>query len=334
MDERAMQQASAWLRVGFEVAFIVFVIVTAPVAAFLTPRAELERVTPVFAALMVAIVAWTAYDLVRVVRAQRAASAQTPAPPVRLDAIWDHADDTAAALSPPPLVGVRAFGGSIEGAQLLDGLTGRTRAVELGERRGDVADALEMAMSACGLARCPRLYWAPGAGLNAAVAGTPESAAIVLGEELLATLGAEALLGVLADLLVRLEPGTVRGLHSWDPPGILDNDHRMTPEIAVSVYAAADAQAVLALRDTAPLFSALRATAAADPYFPGLTPDQAHLLWTWPSRFAPLAGGDSAAAEGDPVTLFAAGDGERLEMARLRRLTRALTQETEASAHG
>jgi hypothetical protein len=325
-------QASAWLRVGLEIAFIIFVIITAPIAAFLTPRSELQRAMPLFTGLVVAIAVWTVFDAVRVVRSQRAgARAQTSAP-TRLDAIWDHADETSAALSPPAIVGTRALGGPIQGTELLTGLVRRTRAVELGEQRSDVIEALELALSACGLAHQPAVYWAPGAGVNAAVAGTPEGFGIVLGEGMLAAFDEEALLGALVNLLVRVQPGTVRGLRSWDPPGILGNDVRMTPAIAVSVYVAADAQTVLALRDTAQLFSALQATASGDPYFPGLTSDQAHLMWTWPSKFAPMIIADVTAGSAETVAQIIEGRGhtiERLETGRQRRLTAALTPRDE-----
>jgi hypothetical protein len=331
-NRRAIGQAAAWLRVGLEFVFVVFAVVTAPVAALLTPRSELEQVAPMYAVLIVAIVAWTVYDLARVIRAQRAAAAQRRGAPPRLDLIWDHADKTDVALTPVPIVGVRVFGGSIQGAELLAGLVHRTWATRLGDQRRDVVNAVEMAMSAVGLTQSPELYWSRGAGVNAAIAGTPQASAIVLGEALLASFREEALLGVLANLLVRLEPGTVRALHGWDPPGILDNDRRMTPQIAVSVYVAADAQVVLALRDAEPLFSALRATATGDPYFPGLTPDQAHLMWTWPSTIAPLATAQPADGVADSVVRLLQAWGphtERLEMSRLTRIEEALCSETE-----
>jgi len=327
LSPKSISRAGDTLRVTFEIVFILFVLVTTPLAWLMTPSAERERSVPLFVLVAAGVVVWTGIDVYRVLAARRRAVAEelgTDGGP-RHDEIWDYAEKTDEALGVSAPVVILPFSGRVGGAELLAGVVQRMWASPLGDRRPDVTNAAELAMAATGLVRPPELYWAPGAGTNAAVAGTPSAYVVVLGESLLTLFEPEALLGVFANLLSRVEPGAVQSISSWDPPGLLNNSERMRPQVAVALYEAADAQAVLALRDTGPLFSALRATAGSDPFLPGLTPDQANLMWTWPSSVAPLIPGPEGDVAAAAIALgLGDAEGTRLEMSRIEKLTRVL----------
>jgi len=154
-------------------------------------------------------------------------------------------------------------------------------------------------------------------GCGCAIALTPPMINSLTGEELTA---------VMINLLYRFGEGaTGRAIGGpFGMPPVLTQLF----DAAVQAYEAGDRRAALAMRDPAPIATALVKTRASDPWIPGSTIDDALSTWTWPGPTPALS-----AIPGDvPELLIMAADAmtgrprfeptERAEALRLAALAR------------
>jgi len=263
--------------------------------------------------------------IVRDVRRQRA-SARVTSDSLGVkgrDALWDRTegarDTWRGARSESVTLGIVTRGVALEEAIVRELRAARIDLPEAKARR-----AVESAAAALGVRGVPKLYVAVDAGTNAIVAGDEESSSIVFGGAMLESFSASELLGVAASLLSRVRQGavasvkgTIGGGPSWMPAA------RPSPVLVMDVYRAGDADAVLALRDPEPVVDALTRTVTGDPYLPGLSIEQAHLMWTWPSIAAPWlpeTPGDAFQGIVDVVIEPDRPLGQRVEVLRLQAL--------------
>jgi hypothetical protein len=149
--------------------------------------------------------------------------------------------------------------------------------------------------------------------MNAVVVGGRDAWSVVLGGGSLDSFTEPELLGLFAALGARVAEGVTDSVTGQvGGEGLLWPSERVDPRQVLQLYQASDSRGVLALRESMPIASALGKTAAGDPYMPGLTIDQAQLMWTWPTSTSPLVANDGdevvewlvdlALAGGGPVT--------------------------------
>lgn len=312
------------LRIALELLGLMLILLTTPLALLLTPRGEFERSWPLWVSAYVLLIGFVAWDVTRTIRTWRHDGAR-PAAVDRpgKDTLWDRKDAGRATWRGLRAVGF-PFAPRTSGAKLREAMLRASWAVPLGASRPDVVRVAEDASLAVGLPRTPALYWSRGGGTNAAVAGDPQACLVILGEEMLASFSADELLGVFAALLSRVEHGAANSVTGRVGKSVFTwPSERAEPGLIVDAYRLADAAAVLALRDSAPVVSALRKTAQADPFLPGLTVDQAQLMWTWPSSAAPWVPGTTADMVQGLADMAFAPDvplGPRVETLRLEAL--------------
>lgn len=259
------------------------------------------------------------WDAVRTLRANRVEATGK-------DAIWDEVENADRVYA-----GVRAtgfpFAQRTSGTALTDSVVRATAAMPLDPGRADVYRAAQSAAIAVGLVWPPSLYLATEVGVNAAAVGSPDGWSVVLGGGMVDSFTESELLGVFAALGARVAErvtGSVTG--SVGSEGFMWPSDRMDPPQILKLYQASDTRAVLALRDAMPVACALGKTAPRDPYFPGLTIDQAQLMWTWPSSASPLVAATGDEVVGRLIDLALTGGGQltrRLELLRLDALEEA-----------
>jgi len=336
--DKRVGEALDWLRVARGLVIAVGIVVMLPVVLLLMSEAQRRfegRLLILGAVVVFGAVMW---DLVRTLRAHRRQSSGLPASEMPgKDGIWDQVADAGRVYT-----GVRTTGFPLaqrtSGTALTDSVVHATGAVLLDPARADVYRAAQSAAIAVGLSQPPTLYVAREAGANAAAVGSPEGWGVVVGGAMLDAFTESELLGVFAALGARVAeqvtdsvPGRVGS------EGFMWPSERMEPPQVLKLYQASDARAVLALRDAMSVAGALGKTAPRDPYFPGLTVDQAQLMWTWPSSASPLVAttGDEVAEWLIGLALSGAGPlTRRLELVRLDALEAggAITNEERLAA--
>ena len=276
----------------------------------------------------VAVVAGLAiWSVARTVSAQRrGAAGAIDADAPGKDALWDHVENTQ-----PVFTGVRAAGFPLaqrmSGPALRDAVLAVTRAIPLDPARSDVYRAAQSAAIAVGLGQPPTLYLANEADMNAVVVGGRDAWSVVLSGGILDSFTEPEMLGLFAALGARVAEGVTDSVTGQvGGEGLMWPSERVDPRQVLQLYQASDSRGVLALRESMPIASALGKTAAGDPYMPGLTIDQAQLMWTWPTSTSPVVATDGDEVVGWLVDLALARGGTltpRFETLRLDALEAA-----------
>ncbi len=302
------------------------ILLMTPIALLLTPREDRSGILIVTAVASMILLPGITRDVLSLRQTRRARETDDSRPP-SLERVWDQSlrDDgsrnPATALSDlaRPLLepGWRATvrdGPSI-GRSLL---VRRTGATLLTAESSALRHAIESAAAATGVAPVPSVWSAPTEASNAFVIEGSDGYGIVFGQHMLANFAAEEITAVAVNLLSRWEDGIPDDFGFARPRKSAAITVRY--EAALRAYFARDRRTVLAMRDPAPLVSALRKTEAADPWIPGITVDDALSTWTWPGP--PIADppddwADVVALFGRALTAEGTGTAPRAETVRI-----------------
>lgn len=303
------------------------ILLMTPIALLLTPREDRTGILIVTAVASVILVAGITRDVLALRETRRAREADDSRPP-SLERVWDESlrDDgpwsPSAALSDlaRPLLEPGRHATVREGPSIGRSLlVRRTGATLVTAGPGPLRHAIESAAAATGLASVPSVWSAPTEATNAFVIEGSDGFGIVFGQRMLADFAAEEITAVAVNLLSRWEDGIPDDFGFARPRKNAAITDRY--QAALRAYFARDRRTVLAMRDPAPLVSALRKTeAAADPWIPGITVDDALSTWTWPGP--PIADppddwADMVALFGRALTADGIGTAPRAETVRI-----------------